>query len=221
MIKLTDSLNKTRGLTWGTNVTHSVVVPENPRLCSEDVLHAYRTVSAALILNPIHNDVKNPVLWRSIGDQVVSAWDQVGCSQVTTVERVDTPDWYSDDLKRERVYADFMLRLYTRAKPIVESYGEAKDFLTALQVAESYAKNPAYLQDFRKAFRDLLHCTYGFYMDKAPRPLADSAYVVYIWASCLLTPSYLHNLMPEIWETAALIGIDCDYEIEEAIEAVK
>jgi len=45
--------------------------------------------------------------------------------------------------------------------------------------------------------------------------------VVYIWASCLLTPSYLNNLMPEIWETASEIGIDCDYEIEGAIEENK
>ena len=49
---------------------------ENPALCSGTVLHAYKDKNLAFLLNPIHADIKNPLIFSAEGDVVVDNWDR-------------------------------------------------------------------------------------------------------------------------------------------------
>ena len=67
---------------WGENVTHEAM-GEGIQLCTEDVIHAYLSPELAVLLNPIHADYDNPVLWEAEGEIVVNKDNtKVGCKEV-------------------------------------------------------------------------------------------------------------------------------------------
>lgn len=64
LIKLTNKKNRTcNNYQWGASVTNYLPRKNNPRLCSGDVLHAYRSINLALLLNPIHANLKDFNIW--------------------------------------------------------------------------------------------------------------------------------------------------------------
>ena len=70
LYKLTDKNGKTKNNTqWGPGVTHSVPSCNNPKLCSNQVLHAYTNIDLALVLNPIHANIHSADLrlWEAEG----------------------------------------------------------------------------------------------------------------------------------------------------------
>jgi hypothetical protein len=68
LYKLTDKNGKTQNNTqWGPGVTHRKRVCTNPELCSSNVLHAYRNVNLAFLLNSIHADINDPLVWECRG----------------------------------------------------------------------------------------------------------------------------------------------------------
>ena len=88
--KLTDKNNMTQNNTlWGEGVEHSKPEMPAPSLCSDSVLHYYRSIPLAFMLNHIHANIDNPVLWESDADkEVVGDYGKAGCFRLKTVKRV-------------------------------------------------------------------------------------------------------------------------------------
>jgi hypothetical protein len=75
---------------WGPGVAHKV--SGKGSLCSSGFIHAYTHPKLAVLLNPIHVDIENPVLWRCEGKVVKSERGmKVGCSWLKTIEIIDLP----------------------------------------------------------------------------------------------------------------------------------
>ncbi len=55
---------------WSEGTTHTAQ-DGTPELCTATVIHAYRTPLQAVLLNPAHANLKNPLLWEASGVVVV------------------------------------------------------------------------------------------------------------------------------------------------------
>lgn len=90
LYKLTDQNYRTlNGTQWGVGVSHTE--PGNGKLCSEAYLHAYTTPLLAVLLNPIHADISNPVLWRALGTVEANDGTKVGCTLLKTIKIIPLP----------------------------------------------------------------------------------------------------------------------------------
>ena len=78
---------------WGAGVTHSIKPKGNPQLCSSDVLHAYSNLNLAILLNPIHANISNPLIWEASGEVAVKDFGKVGCFSLTTNKLIKPPKW--------------------------------------------------------------------------------------------------------------------------------
>ena len=92
LFKLTDENGRTRENTqWGKGVTHRAT-GSGTELCSDGVIHAYEHPLLAAILNPIHANFPDPLLWEARG-RVSKREGQLkyGCKTLTTVRQVPLP----------------------------------------------------------------------------------------------------------------------------------
>ena len=91
LYKLTDENSQTYTSTkWGPNVSHSTSGEGD--LCGEGWLHAYTHPLLAVLLNPIHANFKNPILWEAKG--IVGKSDyglKIGCKKLTTLRQIEIP----------------------------------------------------------------------------------------------------------------------------------
>ena len=95
LYKLTTSDYKTRKghpeeTQWGEGVTHTV--SGEGELCGRGWLHAYTNPLLAVLLNPIHAAIENPVLWECSGE--IGKNDRglkVGCKQLITKNILPIP----------------------------------------------------------------------------------------------------------------------------------
>jgi hypothetical protein len=111
LYKITDTGDCTRqGTKWGVNVTHKKYGKDH-RLCSDTVLHAYRTKMQALLMNEVGAYQFPLHLWKAVGKVVVEGIDKVGCCSLTTLKRLPVPKWAMNDyLATEMVSrVDFIL----------------------------------------------------------------------------------------------------------------
>lgn len=95
LYKLTTSDHKTRKgeyneTKWGPGVTHTA--PGNGSLCSPAYIHAYTTPLLAVLLNSIHANLANPVLWRCVGKVEASDGLKAGCTILKTVKEISLPE---------------------------------------------------------------------------------------------------------------------------------
>lgn len=101
--KLTTADNKTRKggyneTTWGENVTHEVG-GLGTKLCTSDVIHAYRHPVLAVLLNPAHAAFHNPKLWKCKTPKIVAEKaDKCGVKRLTTLECVPLPQVTTEQL---------------------------------------------------------------------------------------------------------------------------
>lgn len=75
---------------WGEGVTH--VGTGEGELCGPGYIHAYEHPLLAVLLNPIHANYVNPVMWECEGG--IAKRDgqlKVGCVSLTTLKRVLLP----------------------------------------------------------------------------------------------------------------------------------
>ena len=144
LIKLTNDKGQTQNSTqWGENQTHSLPSKSNPQLCSGDVLHAYRSVNLALLLNPIHANISKLQIWEATGTPVVEDWGKVGCFSLTTTKCLPLPEWYTDPEKRKQVQVRFAILCSEEVLPIFEAeFPEDCRPREAIEAAKSYLKNP-------------------------------------------------------------------------------
>jgi hypothetical protein len=109
LIKLTSEEDMTHAQThWGEETTHEIpYLVRNAKLCQEGILHAYRRLNLALLLNPIHGNYSPLHIWSAKGEVCAEDWGKVGCHKLTTTERLDQPDWYQDEALRKKVQTQF------------------------------------------------------------------------------------------------------------------
>jgi len=142
LYKLTDENGVTRGDTkWGEGVEHRVPPVENPRLCTEDVIHAYQNANLAYFLNPIHANFRNPILWEAEGDVVVEDWGKVGCFNLRTIKQLDAPRWIGGSKEKlvcvafTVLCAEAVLYIYEKRYPGCDAPRKA------INAAREYIKN--------------------------------------------------------------------------------
>ena len=110
LYKLTRDNGTTHNNTkWEVGTTHSLPKVNNPRLCTKDVLHAYKSPNLGLLLNPIHANFTNPLLFKCEGEVVAEDWSKVGCSLLTITEQLPLPKWYANADTRKKVQAYFAI----------------------------------------------------------------------------------------------------------------
>jgi hypothetical protein len=91
--KLTDADGYTRRgyyneTLWGEGITHTAM--GNRGLCSSGVIHAYESPELALFLNPIHANIKKPLLWECEGEILVEDdGTKQGYRTLTTIKRIE------------------------------------------------------------------------------------------------------------------------------------
>src|SRR3990172_5964623 len=92
LYKLTNQNHQTQNNTqWGEGVTHTD--DGMGEMCTAGWLHAYTNPLLAVLLNPIHANITNPVLWECEG--VVGKTDhglKVGCAELTTLRQIPLPE---------------------------------------------------------------------------------------------------------------------------------
>lgn len=122
LYKLTNGASQTHDdCQWSEGRTYKLPEKANPRLCSGDVLHAYRNADLALLLNPIHANFYNVLLWEATGKVVVEDWGKVGCFELTTVRQLPLPTWYTNTESRRRTQLLFAILCAEEVLPIYEA----------------------------------------------------------------------------------------------------
>lgn len=123
LYKLTDVQGNTYGRThWGQGVRHEVMLMrQGRRLCSDGVIHAYRSVAQALLLNPIQGRHLPPLLWRAESpDIAVDDGTKVGVWALTTMEQIELPAWYTERALLLRVVVRFAIVCASAVLPVFE-----------------------------------------------------------------------------------------------------
>ena len=107
LIKLTDEKGHTQNRThWGAGVTVTARSGDAV-LCSNTVIHAYRNLNLALLLNPIHGDYSSPRIWEAEGEVIVEDWGKVGCKSLTTIKELQRLTWFLDQSMHKKVSVRF------------------------------------------------------------------------------------------------------------------
>jgi len=116
LYKLTTQDRKTRAgcwneCVWGPGVSHSGT--GKGELCGPGFIHAYTHPLLAVLLNPIHADLSDPLLWEAEGEVVKAGCGlKVGCVTLTTVRPLPVPSVTTEQRVRfavlcaKRVYTD-------------------------------------------------------------------------------------------------------------------
>lgn len=96
LYKLTTSTGLTRAgerneMKWGPGITHEAQ-GSGTELCSDGFIHAYTSPLLAVLLNSIHADIANPLLWECEGEVLLSDHGlKVGCKKLTTIRTLPVP----------------------------------------------------------------------------------------------------------------------------------
>ena len=91
--KLTNQDHQTHGnCQWGVNVTHET--NGIGALCGSGWLHFYTHPLLAVLFNPIHGNIKDPVLWEAEAEGQFKDDHGLkgGCTKLTTLKAVPLPE---------------------------------------------------------------------------------------------------------------------------------
>jgi len=149
LYKLTNKKNATKNNTlWGENITHGTDAKEH-YLCSPTVIHAYRDINLAVLLNPIHAKIerKEIKIWEAIGIVVVEDWGKVGCSVLSTIREIEWPIWIKKEKDVQILFAalcaETVLHFYEKKYPEDcrprKAIDAAKKYLEKKTQASAYA----------------------------------------------------------------------------------
>ena len=84
------------GMKWGPGVSHRATGDKAGGLCTSGYIHAYTDPNLAVLLNPIHGNFSNPVLWEGEGKIYETDGLKVGCRQFTAVKEIKLPKFTTD-----------------------------------------------------------------------------------------------------------------------------
>jgi hypothetical protein len=80
---------------------HSKEPKENPKLCSNDVFHAYENLNLAFLMNPMYTSIKHPRVWELEGDVVASDSLRVGSFTQEVLRELEVPSWVGSPVDRK------------------------------------------------------------------------------------------------------------------------
>jgi hypothetical protein len=92
--KLTTQEGKTRNETqWGENISHEATGDIKQDLCSDAWIHAYTHPLLAVLMNPAHADIENPILWEGKGEGEAK-FESLKCGfrKFTTLKKIPLPE---------------------------------------------------------------------------------------------------------------------------------
>jgi len=78
---------------WGENVTHEATGDIQKGLCSDAWIHAYTHPLLAVLMNPAHADIENPILWEGKGEGEAK-FESLKCGfrKFTTLKKIPLPE---------------------------------------------------------------------------------------------------------------------------------
>lgn len=97
LYKLTTRDGKTRKgcyneTQWGEGIKHRAKGPKDGELCSNSFIHAYEHPIIAVLMNPAHADIRQPLLWEARGKIAERNGSlKVGCRSLTTIKQIEMP----------------------------------------------------------------------------------------------------------------------------------
>ena len=92
--KLTTQEGMTQNNTqWGENLTHEATGDIQKGLCSDAWIHAYTHPLLAVLMNPAHADIENPILWEGNGEGKAK-FEPLKCGfrKFTTLRQIPLPE---------------------------------------------------------------------------------------------------------------------------------
>ena len=92
--KLTTQEGMTQNNTqWGENLTHEATGDIEQDLCSNAWIHAYTHPLLAILMNPAHAMIKNPILWEGNGEGEAK-FEPLKCGfrKFTTLRQIPLPE---------------------------------------------------------------------------------------------------------------------------------
>ena len=92
--KLTTQEGKTRNETqWGENISHEATGDIKQGLCSDAWIHAYTHPLLAVLMNPAHAMIKNPIHWEGKGEGEAK-FEPLKCGfrKFTTLRQIPLPE---------------------------------------------------------------------------------------------------------------------------------
>jgi hypothetical protein len=91
--KLTGADGYTRNRTlWGENVTHTAKYKSSSVLCSNSWIHFYVDPNVAVLMNSVHVDFVNPLLWEAeTGGEILLEPLKGGSKSLTTIKQIPLP----------------------------------------------------------------------------------------------------------------------------------
>ena len=91
--KLTNRNFETQSNTlWGEGIEHTAT-GQGSELCSADVIHVYDHPLKASMFNPIHADIKDPILWEcEVSEPVADDGLKIGVKTCKTLKQIPLPE---------------------------------------------------------------------------------------------------------------------------------
>src|SRR3990167_152463 len=105
LYKLTDQHGKTYGDTlWGEGITHRAS-DGTPMMCTDTVIHVYRSPEEAALFNPAHAAFENPVLWECSDEEILlDDGLKLAVKQLTTLRQIPLPAFTAVELATFSIY---------------------------------------------------------------------------------------------------------------------
>ena len=160
----TKKLTTHYGHQWEVGVEQVISKPGNV-LCSDQVFHFYDSPEVAVLLNPTHANITNPLLWEVSCDEVAHDGVKGGAKHMTLIKKVKAPRFTK---LQKQVFAikcalavyrakdftiwanDFLSGKDRSARPAYAAYAADAAADTAARAAYA-AADTAYAKKIRKA----------------------------------------------------------------------
>lgn len=125
------------GMKWKIGQTNKATVP-GINMCTNQVLHCYKSPEQAMLLNPIHANFKNPILLEIECSEIVANDGlKYACKEQTPNKIVPLPQW---TIKQKVAFAIKCALLVYRAADFV---GWANDWLSGINRSADAARDAA------------------------------------------------------------------------------
>ena len=185
--KLTDQKFLTRNNTlWGENITYET--SGKGELCSDGWLHFYHNPILAILLNPIHADISNPILWEAEAEGRLRDDHGLkgGCTKLTTIKQLPLPEVTLE--QRVELAIRCAMEVYKDENWLTwaEKWlsGEDRSKESAYAAYAAHAAKAAYCAAYYAAYAaDAAYYAAYYAADAAAAAAADAAYYAVYYAA--------------------------------------
>ena len=172
----TKKLTTYNGHQWGVGVEQVIDKPGNA-LCSDQVFHFYDSPRIAILLNPAHAGISDPVVWEVDCDEVAHDGVKGGSKRMTIIKKVKIPHFTN---LQKRIFAiKCALAVYS-----AEDFATwARDFISGKDRTKKSAAAAAYVAAVAAdAAARAAAARAAAYAAVDAADAADSAYAAYVAA---------------------------------------